>query len=132
MAGSVQRDVPLDLFMPPKPGEGERAGWQCLSSKLISFCKGRASDLISAAADGFAVRCIAGINVDEVRSYANLAQSFGVSTVFLQELGYKRVATMAKRASIEGRPLADIAVEDGHLTQADLRAVLVRAAVPAR
>lgn len=43
MAGSVQRDVPLDLFMPPKPGEGDRAGWQCLSSKLISFCKGRGS-----------------------------------------------------------------------------------------
>ncbi|MCZ4351790.1 lyase family protein [Roseovarius aestuarii] len=88
-------------------------------------------ELISAAANGFAARCIAGINVDEDRSYANLAQSFGVSTVFLQELGYKRVAAMAKKATSEGRSLADIAVDEGHLTQADLRAVLVRATVTA-
>ncbi|MEB8389302.1 lyase family protein [Rhodobacteraceae bacterium KMM 6894] len=89
-------------------------------------------DLISAAAEGFAARCVAGIDVDEVRSYANLAQSFGVSTIFLQELGYKRVATMAKRAVSEGRSLADIAVDESYLTQADMRNVLIRAAVSAR
>ncbi len=88
-------------------------------------------DLICAAATGFATRCIAGIEVDEARSYDNLARSFGVSTVFLQELGYKRVAALTKRAQAERRPLTDIAVDEGLLSEADLRTVLAQAAQPA-
>jgi aspartate ammonia-lyase len=87
--------------------------------------------LISAAAHSFAARCIAGLEVDEARSYLNLAQSFGVSTVFLKKLGYARVSAMAKRALSEGKPLADIAVEEGLLSDSDIRDVLRHAAVPA-
>ena len=87
--------------------------------------------MITAAAKSFAARCIAGLEVDEDRSYLNLAQSFGVSTVFLKKLGYARVAAMAKRALSEGKPLADIAVEEGLLSDSDIRDVLRHAAVPA-
>lgn len=87
--------------------------------------------LITAAANGFSARCIVGLEVDEERSYLNLARSFGVSTVFLKELGYARVSAMAKRALGEGRPLADIAVEEGHLSKSDIRDVLRQASVPA-
>jgi aspartate ammonia-lyase len=87
--------------------------------------------LITAAAQRFAARCIVGLEVDEDRSYLNLAQSFGVSTVFLKELGYARVSAMAKRALAEGKALADIAVEDGLLSKTDIRDVLRHASVPA-
>jgi len=87
-------------------------------------------DLIGSAATGFATRCIAGITVDEARSYDNLARSFGVSSVFLQELGYARVAALTKRAIAEGRPLTDIAIGDGLLDAGQVRAVLTQAAQP--
>jgi aspartate ammonia-lyase len=98
---------------------------------LIALSLFEQMGLISAAAHSFAARCIAGLEVDEARSYLNLAQSFGVSTVFLKKLGYARVSAMAKRALSEGKPLADIAVEEGLLSDSDIRDVLRHAAVPA-
>lgn len=85
-------------------------------------------DLITAVSQGFAGRCIDGLRVDEARSYDNLARSFGVSTVFLQTLGYKRVVAMVKRAQELNLPLTDIAVEEGLMTRDDIRKVLSQAA----
>ena len=88
-------------------------------------------DLITTIADTFAVRCISGLRVDERRSYDNLARSFGVSTIFLHELGYKRVAALVQRSQLENRPLTEIALDEGLLSADGIRAVLARAARPA-
>lgn len=81
-------------------------------------------ELLTAGLPLFAGKCIAGLKVDEDRSYENLARSFAVSTVFLRELGYGKVAGLAKRAQTEARPLSEIAAEEGLLDAAQLRTVL--------
>ncbi len=80
--------------------------------------------LLTAGLPQFAESCIAGLKVDEARSYENLARSFAVSTVFLRALGYKKVAGLAKRAQLEGRSLSEIAAEEGLLDADQLRDVL--------
>jgi aspartate ammonia-lyase len=76
----------------------------------------------------FADRCIAGLRVDADRSWKNLSQSFAVSTVFLEKLGYKRVVALVKQAQAEGVPLAEIAVRQGLMNAAGVTAVLEDAA----
>jgi len=76
----------------------------------------------------FADRCIASLRVDADRSWKNLSQSFAVSTVFLEKLGYKRVVALVKQAQAEGVPLAEIAVRQGLMNAAGVTAVLEDAA----
>ncbi len=69
----------------------------------------------------FREKCIEGLQIDEERSYQNLASSFAISTVFLQQLGYKRVSTLAKEALASNVSLADLAIGKGLITQSGVR-----------
>ncbi|WP_237685034.1 lyase family protein [Szabonella alba] len=76
----------------------------------------------------FAERCISGLTVDAGRSYQNLAASFAVSTVFLRQLGYARLSKLVKQAQAMQMPLAALAVQEGLISEAELREVLATAA----
>ncbi len=84
--------------------------------------------LITRGCEIFRARAIDGLGVDAARSYANLANSAAMSSVFLPHLGYARLAGMVKRAADAGTPLADVAVAEGLMTREDIRRLLEAAA----
>lgn len=89
-----------------------------------------AIDLMTRGYTLFADRCIHGLIVDADRSYQNLAASFAVSTVFLRQLGYARLSKLVKQAQKAQIPLATLAVQEGLMSEADLRAIMSAATLP--
>jgi fumarate hydratase class II len=69
--------------------------------------------LLVAAARVFAERCVDGLepDLDACRRSAEL--SLSAATVLNPILGYERVATLVGQAAVTGRPLRDVAVEQG-------------------
>lgn len=69
----------------------------------------------------FRTKCIENIKVDEERSYKNLESSFAISTVFLQQLGYVQVSKLVKDSLSKGISLAECIVDEGLMTQGEVR-----------
>ena len=73
-------------------------------------------------------QCIRGITVDEERTRLNLRSSPAIGTTLAGERGYGRATELVQRAAAENRPLADLLIEAGEYTEAELDA-LIRDAV---
>lgn len=86
-----------------------------------------ALDLLINGCTIFRTKCIENLIVNEERSYANLASSFAISTVFLRELGYAQVSKLAKESVAKGITLAESIVEEGIMTQEEIRKSLATA-----
>ncbi len=78
-------------------------------------------DLLINGCTIFRTKCIESIAVDEKRSYANLESSFAISTVFLQKLGYVQVSKLVKDSVSKGVSLAECIVDEGLMTQNEVR-----------
>ena len=78
-------------------------------------------DLLINGCTIFRTKCIENIAVDEERSYANLESSFAISTVFLQKLGYVQVSKLVKDSVSKGVSLAECIVDEGLMTQNEVR-----------
>ena len=74
-------------------------------------------------------KCVEGLDVDVERSYANLAGSTAMTSVFLESLGYRRVTALVKQAEAEHRPFVDLVIDEGLLTEAQVDAAMMSAAL---
>jgi aspartate ammonia-lyase len=90
----------------------------------IGYCVLTSLRTLTAAIDTLTRRCIVGIEADRERSLALLEDSIGLVTALVPALGYETCSRIAKRALGERRRVADVVLEEGLLTEAELKAAL--------
>jgi fumarate hydratase class II len=69
--------------------------------------------LLSAASRAFAEKCVDGIQVNKAGVAASAAGTLAVATALNGAIGYDRGAAIVKKATESGRPLREVALEEG-------------------
>jgi aspartate ammonia-lyase len=69
-------------------------------------------------------RCVVGIETDTGRCAALIEGSLVLATALIPHIGYEAAAAIAKRALATGRTIADVALEAGGMTGAQLDVAL--------
>jgi fumarate hydratase class II len=69
--------------------------------------------LLSTTSVAFAEKCIDGIEVNRAGTKASAGGTLAVATALNGAIGYDKAATIVKKASASGRPLRDVALEEG-------------------
>jgi fumarate hydratase, class II len=69
--------------------------------------------LLSAGARVFAEKCVAGIQVNRAGTDASSAATLAVATALNAAIGYDRASAIVKKATASGRPLREVALEEG-------------------
>ena len=90
----------------------------------IGYCLLSSMRHLTAAICTLTTRCINGIEADRDRCLALVEDSIGLVTALGPTLGYETSSRIAKRALAEKRKVADIVLEEGLLTQAQLDQLL--------
>ena len=80
--------------------------------------------LLAAAAETFADRFVAKLDADETTCEEQVERSMALATALNPAIGYDAAAEVAKTALAEARTVRDVAVESGHLTEAQADEVL--------
>jgi aspartate ammonia-lyase len=86
----------------------------------IGYCVLSSLRQLTAAVSTLTTRCINGIEADRDRCNAFVENSIGLVTALGPALGYEASSRVAKRALKEHRKVADIVLEEGLLTRAEL------------
>ncbi|MER2196457.1 aspartate ammonia-lyase [Methylobacterium brachiatum] len=90
----------------------------------IGYCVLSSLRMLTAAIDTLTKRCIEGIEADRERCRTLVQGSIGLVTALAPTLGYEASSRVAQRALKENRPVADLVLEEGLLTQAQLDQLL--------
>jgi aspartate ammonia-lyase len=90
----------------------------------IGYCVLTSLRMLTAAIDTLTRRCITGIEADRERCLALVEDSIGLITALGPALGYETASRIAKRALDERRRVADLVLEEGLLTEAELKEAL--------
>jgi fumarate hydratase class II len=69
--------------------------------------------LLSTTSVAFAEKCIDGIEVNKAGTKASAGGTLAVATALNGAIGYDKATTIVKKASASGRPLRDVALEEG-------------------
>ena len=69
--------------------------------------------LLSATAHVFAEKCIEGIRVNKAGTDASAGATLAVATALNGAIGYDRATAIVKQATDSGRPLREVALEQG-------------------
>src|SRR6185437_11938281 len=69
--------------------------------------------LLSTASVAFAEKCIDGIEVNKEGAKRSAESTLAVATALNEHIGYDKGAAIVKKASESGRPLREIAIEEG-------------------
>jgi len=77
-------------------------------------------DLLSAAAEHLAAKCVDGIEADAGRARELLEKNVIVVTALNPHIGYDAGARVAKRAFADGRSVRDVVLEEGLMTAEEL------------
>jgi fumarate hydratase class II len=78
------------------------------------------AELIASAADAFREKCVEGLEANEERAAALLAQNIIIVTALAPKIGYDTAAKIAKEAFASGRGVREVALEMGVLPEKDL------------
>lgn len=81
-------------------------------------------ELLAAASQNFAQRCIAGLEVNETRLRDSLDRSLALATALTPEIGYERAASLAKAAYSSGRTIREVAQEQSGIPKEKLAELL--------
>jgi len=87
---------------------------------LIAYCLLNSIDLLSRTADSLADKVIPGIAANEERCRLYAESSLSIITVLAPMIGHDMAAEIAKRVLKEKRPIKDIAVEIGIVSEEDV------------
>jgi fumarate hydratase class II len=69
--------------------------------------------LLSSAASAFAEKCVDGIEVNKAGAAASAGGTLAVATALNGAIGYDKGAAIVKKATESGRPLREVALEEG-------------------
>jgi aspartate ammonia-lyase len=90
----------------------------------IGYCVLTSLRTLTAAIDTLTRRCIVGIEADRERCLALVEDSIGLVTALGPRLGYETSSRIAKRALVERRRVAELVLEEGLMTEAELKDAL--------
>ncbi|KQO92494.1 aspartate ammonia-lyase [Methylobacterium sp. Leaf90] len=90
----------------------------------IGYCVLSSLRMLTAAIDTLTKRCIDGIEADRERCRSLVQGSIGLVTALAPTLGYEASSRIARRALKENRAVADLVLEEGLLTEAQLNGLL--------
>jgi aspartate ammonia-lyase len=90
----------------------------------IGYCVLNALRMLTAAVETLRTRCVEGIEVDRERCESLVRGSIGLVTALVPALGYEASSRVARRALAERRPVAEIVLDEGLLTEAQLNELL--------
>jgi aspartate ammonia-lyase len=90
----------------------------------IGYCILTSLRTLTAAIDTLTRRCVNGIEADRERCLGLVEDSIGLVTALGPVLGYELCSRIAHRALSERRRVADVILEEGHLTEAQLKDLL--------
>jgi aspartate ammonia-lyase len=76
-------------------------------------------DLLAGAAEILRAFCVVGLVANEERCRAHVDGSTAAATALVARLGYQKAAALAAEAAAQGRPLREVVVGGGHLTDAE-------------
>jgi fumarate hydratase, class II len=69
--------------------------------------------LLSSATRAFAEKCVDGIEVNKAGTAASAGGTLAVATALNSAIGYDKATVIVKRATASGRPLREVALEEG-------------------
>ena len=90
----------------------------------IGYCILNSLRMLTAAIETLTHRCVEGIEADRDRCQSLVRGSIGIITALGPALGYETCSRIAQRALRENRAVADLVLEEGLLTEAQLEALL--------
>ncbi|MEJ0094618.1 MAG: aspartate ammonia-lyase [Methylocella sp.] len=90
----------------------------------IGYCILTSLRMLTAAIDTLTQRCVTGIEANRERCRELVENSIGLVTVLGPILGYETCSHVARRALDEGRKVADVILEEGLMTAAELHDLL--------
>lgn len=99
---------------------------------LIAANAVAATDLLAAACQTLAEKCIAGIAARRDACARHLEESAGLPTLLNPVLGYDRVAALVKESLASGKPLKALVLEKGLLDEAAYADLLAHSTAPNR
>ena len=91
---------------------------------LMAYNFLQSTQLLGAAADNFASRCVEGIVANRERCEALVEQSLAMCTALAPKIGYDAAAEIAKTAYREGRTVREVAREKKVLPDDELQRIL--------
>jgi len=114
-AGAARGELDLNLYKP-----------------VLAYNFLQSAKLVSNAAETFGERFVAKLEADEDHCRTRVEQSMALATALNPAIGYDAASKVAKRALAEGKSVRAVAVEEGHLTEAEADEVLDPAAMTER
>jgi fumarate hydratase class II len=106
-AGAAEGQLELNLYKP------------VLAADFLDSAR-----LLANAAETFADRFIAELEVNREQVADQVEQALALATALNPHIGYDRAAEVAKTAHDEGRTIREVAIAKGYLTEAEADAVL--------
>lgn len=91
---------------------------------IIAHSLFRAIERLGRACRTLEDKCISGITANKERCYELVVNSIGIVTNLVPVIGYEKSAAVAKVALATGRSVADVVLEQGHLTKEQLDKLL--------
>ncbi|HNX50208.1 MAG TPA: aspartate ammonia-lyase [Thermoanaerobaculaceae bacterium] len=83
---------------------------------LVAHCLLQSCDLLARGCRTLRQHCVEGIEADEARCRAHVANATATATALLPALGYEGAGKLVARARETGRPLKDVAIGEGFVT----------------
>ena len=114
-AGAARGELELNLYKP-----------------VVAYNFLQSAKLIANGAGTFAERFVAALEANEADCRERVERSMALATALNPAIGYDAASTVAKRALAEDRSVREVAVEEGHLTEAEADEVLDPAAMTER
>jgi len=114
-AGAARGELELNLYKP-----------------VVAYNFLQSARLIANGAGTFAERFVAVLEANEAYCRERVERSMALATALNPAIGYDAASTVAKRALAEDRSVREVAVEKGHLTEAEADEVLDPAAMTER
>jgi aspartate ammonia-lyase len=91
---------------------------------LIAVSLFKAIETLRRAISMFDMHCVQPLIPNREKSERNLLESTAIAPALKEEIGYERTAELVKKASASGRPLIEVAVEDGVMSRERLIGLL--------
>ena len=87
---------------------------------MITFNLFESMDMLTDGLRTLTERCIRGITANSDRCRELVESSIGIVTALVPVIGYERAGQVAKEALASGRPVREILLSDGDLSEAEL------------
>jgi fumarate hydratase class II len=91
---------------------------------LIAYNLIQSIELLAAAAEILAKKCVSGITADREKCRSNIERSLAIVTSLVPHIGYDRAAEIAKKAFEQGKTIETIALSENILPADELKKIL--------